>query len=256
MKFPLFIIGLLFFVTVIFGTCSSQLFLKEYAINLSVELLGALITLLFIDLYIGNRENKIAMKREGIAWTLLKPVVTQHFDILFQIYKSSAPQKGINLNTAHLSIFFDETFLDNYRHFNVKNTAPVYPPQTWTNYLKNMFTKINNGYDNVLEKYAIHLDPELVKTIEDIRSSHFHKRMIESLTIIFNKPASAKGLFLVQTFGELFTKEAIILPYFDSMKELLMHARKTEVMDNFFSINDNSWDDRMLPKIASCRIVP
>lgn len=249
---PLLILFVLFLVFGGIGAFTNNPF-SDYAINISVELLGALITVLCIDIYLRNNENRLAKKRADIAWTLLKPTVRSNFHLLFLIYKASATQKGVNLVTSQLSNFFNIDFLDNYSRFNIFAEAPVVPSRTWMQYLKYEFEKINKDYDSILDKYAIHLDPDMVKVIEDIKTSTFHRHITESLSLI--EATRLPGHQLASDFfGQLMDKEYVLEPYIKSLKQLLRETSKSEIMANFFSIDDGSWRNDISPKIGSSRL--
>lgn len=247
---PLFILFILLIIFFVIGMVVKNEEVGDYFSNLSIEILGAIITLIFIDLYLSRHEKRIAEKREKIAWTLLRPIIHSNLSILFTIYKAASKKQGKNYETNELSEFLGEDFIVTIQHFNVIGSAPIFPDMSWIDYLKIEFEKINKRYNEVLDKYSIHMEPELVEILEEIINSRFHKHLIDINPSLFKYNVDMSQDFFRRTC----TRKYHIEPYVNNVKTLLNLASKVEIMDNFFKITDLSWDNKLAPQIGSSRI--
>jgi hypothetical protein len=251
---PIVLLTLLFSVLIIAGQIICHKSTSDYLTNISVEVLGAIITIIFIDFYLNKHEKRIADKREAIALTLLKPIIRSNFAVLFAIYKASTSQKGNFYKTKQLHNFINDNYIETISHFNILGDAPVAPTTSWTNHLRNEFSKLNNDYDSLLDKYSSTMTPELVETIENIKNSHFHSQMTNGLTIITSYTASQGLTIPSNLFEKVFTKEHIVEPYFIYLKQLLRLVENKEAFNNFFEIDEAQWRDNVAPKIGSSRL--
>ncbi len=251
---PIILLSVLFSGLFIAGQIICNKTTSDYLTNISVEVLGAIITIIFIDFYLNRHEQKIADKRETIALTLLRPVLRSNFAILFSIYKASTLRKDKLYKTKDLQDFLNDNYIETISHFNILGNAPIAPTISWTNHLRNEFSKLNKDYDSILDKYSSTMTPELVELIENIKNSHFHNQMANGLTIIASYAASQGQKLPKNTFGQLFTKEYIVEPYFNYLKQLLKLTENKDALNNFYEIDEGQWRDDISPKIGSSRL--
>jgi hypothetical protein len=251
---PIILLLILFTGLILVGQIITSKSISDYLVNISVEVLGAIITIVFIDFYLNRHEKKIANKRETIAFTILRPLMRSNFAILFTIYKSSTLKKGNLYKTKELQYFLSDSYIETVSHFNILGDAPIVPNTSWINQLSNEFSRLNKEYDSLLDKYSSTMTPELVETIENIKNSHFHCQMINGLRII-SSFASSQGQTLPENlFGQIFTKAHIVEPYFNYLKQLLKLTEKSNVINNFFEITEEQWRNDISPKIGSSRL--
>ena len=65
LKISLLILIAVFLICIAVGNLINNVKLSDYLINVSVEMLGSIITLLFIDLYLNNQEKKLEKKKRN-----------------------------------------------------------------------------------------------------------------------------------------------------------------------------------------------
>jgi hypothetical protein len=254
LKIPLITLAITFISLIITGVLLNNKNFSDYLINVSVEVLGAIITVLFIDIYLNKHEKIIADKRERIAWTLLKPLMRAHYSLLFNLYKASTAKRGSNFKTIELPKFLSDDYIDTIRHLNVTLKAPVFPATTWINYLRIEFDQFNKKYDTILDKYSAHMDPDLVDVIESIRNSLFHHHMVIGLSMMDNLKRDNDNPTPQNIFGQMFTKEVIIEPYLQNLKTLISLSSNVDIMKDFLDIGDGHWRNDISPAIGSSRI--
>ena len=249
LNIPLKILIALFFLLIIIGY-SMEL---DYLINVSVEILGSIVTLIVIDIYLSKNEKKIATKREQIIWTLVKPILRENLSVLFSMYKSTTTKRGANYKTEELSKFFTEDYAKTIQHLNIYSEAPIYPDAIWLNYLINKFTGLNNNYNSLLEKYSNQMEPELVELIEEIKNSSFHSNIISIMPTLINFTISNNMKVPKDFFSQVFDYEYCIKAYLTSINKIINLSAENEIMHNFFEIEDQIWREDVAPLIGSSK---
>lgn len=251
---PLIYLAIIFLILFVTSKFISNQNIKDYISDLSIEILGALIVIIFINIYLNNYEEKLAEKRESIALKLLKPAMRHHFETLFIILKASTEEEGKIYSTKELGDFFNDDFIENIRRLDVTAEAPIYPKISWIPYLQSKFIEINSRYDSILNKYAVSLSPDLVEVIEGIKNSTFHDLIVRILPTTLSYSNSKESSLPNDIFSELFTKEDICEPYLVLLKTLLNHTINKPETNDFYKIDKEDWRNDIAPKIGSSRI--
>jgi hypothetical protein len=247
---PLIFLSLLYLVLIISGKLIKNADFSDYLINISVEVLGAIITIIFIDIYLNRHEKRISSKRQEIALSVLKPILRSNFSIIFNLFKASTAQKGNCFKASELNNFLNDEYIETIKKFDISTNAPVSPTISWRDYLYREFVGLNNKYEALLDKYSLIMDPELVEAIEGIKNSAFHTHMTTTMPTINAFSSSMPQ----DIFGQVFDKIHVMHPYFNYLKSLLKQIEDSNVLINFFEIHESIWKNNVAPQIGSSRL--
>ena len=253
LKISLLILIAVFLICIAVGNLINNVKLSDYLINVSVEMLGSIITLLFIDLYLNNQEKKLEKKRETIVWKTLKPIIREHISLLFSIYKSTNEVRGYNYECDKLQDFFTGDFKSIIRNLDLTKDAPIHPTLDWLSYLTLNITELNNKYEKILDKYSAYMVPELIDSLENIKESLFHSVIITTIPTVSNFAKMDNKVIPNDIFKTLLDEEDID-KYVYELVHLLKLSEKDNIMKNFYVINNEKWRNDIAPKIGSGRL--
>ena len=174
----MFKLNLKFSVLVVFALAIMSLFaygkgwFEDFSLNLGTELIGVLISVLFIDLVVSRHERAEKLKLRKIALRQLRIPMQRHLNLLFGIYKASVAQEPEQKFDKPESLFCEDYFTQ-IAYFDFSKEAPVVPKQQWMQYIQKEVKNFNDSLSRTLEKYAIYLDSEVIDLLEKMINSSF-----------------------------------------------------------------------------------
>lgn len=252
---PLISLLILFLFTRFSNLIITNCSFNSFCSDISIEILGAIITILLIDFSIKRREERIAEKREQIALSLLKPIIRNNLTLLFNLYKATTDIKGSNYTQNELKNLFNSDYIETIQKLDITKNAPIYPDTNWINYLKAEFSELNRRYETVLDKYSFVMPPDIVQEIENIKNSIFHQNMIINMPNILNYWSSlGKTESIKNMFGQVFSEEYVVEPYLKKVVFLLDILNKFEYMKDIYKVEDGEWRNDISPKIGESKI--
>jgi hypothetical protein len=151
--------------------------LRGFALNLGTEILGILLTVLLIDAVIRRKEERERAWYRRIALQQLRIPLTKHLQLLSDMYKASVERKP-DREISSLGDLFSEDYFEQITYFNAMGpsgtSSGVYqPPIRWFQYLKYESEKFREDLERIVDKYAMHLDPDTLDLVEQLANSAF-----------------------------------------------------------------------------------
>jgi hypothetical protein len=160
--------------------------LRGFALNLGTEILGILLTVLLIDAVIRRKEERERAWYRRIALQQLRIPLTKHLQLLSDMYKASVERKP-DREISSLGDLFSEDYFEQITYFNAMGPSPSAPPADrsslasgnmplpipWYQYLSTQVKQFKEDVERVVDKYAMHLDPETLDLLEQLAKSPF-----------------------------------------------------------------------------------
>ena len=119
--------------------------IKNFLMNLSTEIIGAIFIFLIFDYILKSKEKRDKKNKKKLAIKQFNKIILEYVNILSQIYKSSS--KKLPKNTATISSLFSPDFFEQVKHLDVKSDAPIFIGRnnkiTWLEYLNFEFENLD-----------------------------------------------------------------------------------------------------------------
>jgi hypothetical protein len=158
--------------------------LSGLALNLATEILGILLTVVLIDAVIRRKEERERAWYRRIALQQLRIPLTKHLQLLSDMYKASVERKP-DKEISSLGDLFSEDYFEQITYFNAMGPSPSSPPAgpsavasgnmpppiPWYQYLSTEVKQFKEDVERVVDKYAMHLDPETLELLEQLANS-------------------------------------------------------------------------------------
>jgi hypothetical protein len=178
------LLAMVFFaVYVIFSAVLSEGW-RALFLNLGTEIVGILLTVVLIDSVVRRMEAFNQEQYRRIALQQLRIPLTNHLQLLSDMYKASVERKP-DREISSLGDLFSEDYFEEITYFNAMGPSPsapladpssvasgnMPPPIPWYQYLSTEVTQFKEDVERVVDKYAMHLDPETLDLWEQLAKS-------------------------------------------------------------------------------------
>ena len=144
----------------------------DVMLNLATEMIGILVTVVFIDSVIRRREERQRRRFRTIALQQLRFPLIQHFLLLFELYKASVERKP-DREISGVADLFNADYFTQISYLDFEKPYPVTPPMSWAQWVSAETSRFKNDLERVVDKYAIYLDPDTLDVAERVIGSHF-----------------------------------------------------------------------------------
>lgn len=233
-------------------------FLKDFSLNLSVEIIGIFLTIFLINKVIEIKDENERKKLEQIAFKQLKIPLGKHFRLLFNIYKASVISKP-NLDINSMEDLFSNDYYSELKYFDFSKPAPSIVSMTWSYYLSQECEEFKGALDRTIDKYSQFLESDVIDLLERMINSGFltHILRVQRLMEI----DSTLGFSRQYNSFQIAEFHSTHLDYLDFRKAYIQDF--TKLIDIFNSVvpddrqikySDRLWDNGVAPRIGSARI--
>ena len=150
---------------------------RAFFLNMGTEIVGIGLVIALIDTVIRRREERQRKRYRSVALQQLRLPLKNHLRLLSDMYKASVERKP-DSEIASLDDLFNEDYFEQITYFNAMGpsgaSSGVYqPPIPWFQYLKYESEKFREDLERVVDKYAMHLDPDTLDLVEQLANSAF-----------------------------------------------------------------------------------
>jgi hypothetical protein len=150
---------------------------RAFFLNMGTEIVGIGLVIALIDTVIRRREERQRKRYRSIALQQLHLPLKNHLRLLSDMYKASVERK-LDSEIASLEDLFSEDYFEQITYFNAMGpsgaSSGVYqPPIPWFQYLKHESDKFREDLERIVDKYAMHLDPDTLDLVEQLANSAF-----------------------------------------------------------------------------------
>lgn len=233
-------------------TCN--LWLKDFSLNLTAELMGILLVLFSVNQTVKNSQEKEKKKFKEIAFRQLRYVLRKQIYLLFEMFKATVevrPDKDYQL----LVDLFDETYFYEVKYLDLLSPAPMVTSQgeemDWLDYLHSELLSLKSALGQVVDRYSFYLESEVVDVMEELSDSVFI-RFINSIW-------DAKNINAIGDRGDLLSPcKDLLQEYATSLLKLMELYNQSAASDRQITMDSRKWDDwwshNGRPKIGESRI--
>ncbi|NER33941.1 MAG: hypothetical protein F6J93_07830 [Oscillatoria sp. SIO1A7] len=233
-------------------TCN--LWLKDFSLNLTAELMGILLVLFSVNQTVKNSQEKEKNKFKEIAFRQLRYVLRKQIYLLFEMFKATVevrPDKDYQV----LVDLFDDTYFNEVKYLDLLSPAPMVTSQgdemDWLDYLHSELLSLKSALGQVVDRYSFYLDSEVVDVMEELSDSVFI-RFINSIW-------EAKNINAIGDRGDLLSAcKDLLREYATSLLKLMELYNQSAASDRQITMDRRKWNDwwshNGRPKIGESRI--
>lgn len=172
------ILGIVYFLT-------NNTEIKNFLMNLSTEIIGAIFIFLIFDYILKSKEKRDKENKKKLAIKQFNKIIFEYIDILSKIYKASS--KKLPKDTATISSLFSSEFFEQVKYLDVKSEAPIVIGRdkngrdkkiTWLEYLNFEFKNLDEELNEKLKMYSTFLDDDLLDSILNIQKGKLQEHIL------------------------------------------------------------------------------
>jgi len=134
--------------------------------GLSTEILGILLTLLFVDFIIRKRDENRRRKIELIALSQIREALYSHIHLLAMLVNDSGEDKWVVVNKA-----FDDKYFEKISSFDITKPSNYYPQVPWYDTIPMSFKRLRIHINEVTDKYIFFLKDDTLKLLNKLEFS-------------------------------------------------------------------------------------
>ena len=228
-----------------------NLWLKDFTLNMTAELLGILLVVFSVNKAVKFREQQENNKFKQIAFRQLKIVLNKQLFLFIEMfdYATLAPDK-INSKTLPEFLQNDDYYIKLHR-LNLLDLAPILTPKggkmDWLDYIHSESVNLKSAINQVVDRYSFYLDSEVVDLMEKISDAGF----IRFITSIWE----AKKLEAYKNHGDLLSDcENLLREYIKGLLDLVYFYNDSVTEDRQINLDwetwNNSWQHHCWSKVA------
>lgn len=218
--------------------------------NIATEVLGIIITVIFLDAYLSMREQNKRNERQSSFLKTLRQPIHRHLSILFNIYKATRLKEG-KVGKIQASDFFDEEYFSHIILLDLAKTAPVYPARKWILYLAYEIQKYFDELDHFLDKYSFEMDLECIQLIESIKDNSWLNMQVQLNNPSINLGNTFPLFYPNNTPGD--QKVSIMKEYHALLTKFITYVN-TKFDEEYKIVINADWSPNVSPGLGSGRL--
>ena len=231
---------------------------RGFALNLASEVVGILITVLFIDAVLQRREEREQRRYRSVALQQLRLPLKQHLLLLFAIYKASVEQKP-EREISRVEDLFSDDYRTQLTRFDFASEGPMVligvggnQKVPWFDYLYKEVGKFKDDLNRIVDKYAFYLDPDTLNSAEQLINSSFVNIISYGPTIVTNARNTGHqgGMRIFAGDG----MSTVIREHTDTFTKLVQICNKEASSENKIRVESHMWRNDTAPLIGSARV--
>lgn len=146
--------------------------LENFSLNVASEILGIFLVVFSIDRVIDSDKDKKRKTKEKVALHQLKRYVVRHLYFLVKLVKSSGQSQPKMNYTKSIELLNDIdlesiTLWKIYRHESLLKISNL----NYLDLLSPEYLELRDSLNKIIEKYSLFLQPDIIKSIEEINDS-------------------------------------------------------------------------------------
>lgn len=246
------LLGLLGITLLIYNLIDNQqATLSNVLINIFTEIVGVLLGVAVVETLIYHHEQKEYLKKKKVAFSIMRYHLGEHLSLLFNMYKASVlvrPDRHI----IDPRQFFSDKYANTLKFLDLSKNAPILPSTTWLKWVASQCQKFSNSINEVLYKYSVYLEPDLVDLMERMRNTLFLNMNIGFYGFMeLDKSMGFKRSYDLYSADGM---EKIILEHTDLFCDLIDEYNKVMGHEKEMKLEDYMWANNTAPKIGSARL--
>lgn len=139
-------------------------------LNLGTEIVGILLTLLFVDRIVRHIQEQERKRVEGMALRALGPALRSHRDLLFSIVKATSA-KPTDDDRRDGKTRLREDVPPAMQRLDFREKAPVAIDQPWHTYLAGEFAELTEKVGKIIERYSGFLAASAAEYLQSLEDS-------------------------------------------------------------------------------------
>jgi hypothetical protein len=222
------------------GLPESLVWWQNMLLNLGTGILGSLIIIYLYNRVLDKIQENEKKQRESIAMIQLTVPLKQHFRFLFDMYRCSLKEKP---ETKFITVedILEENFYESIKCLDLNKPSPASSIGNikWYEYIESSCKLFNNVLQEIMNKYAQNLCPQVVKIIEDIRNSAFMITGQNLCTIMNFNPFKNQGVRFPGNF--YINSQEMVNEYINLFKALVVYYDQNVSKDKKLKFEENIW---------------
>ena len=158
-----------------------SLWLKDFSLNLTTELVGILLVVFSVDRAVTFRQQQENHKFKQIAFRQLRFTLIKQLHLLVEMFKDATDKQPKKYYNTLADFLQDDTYFRELAALNLLKNAPVLTPQgekmDWLDYLHAESLNLKSAISLVVDRYSFYLDSEVVELMENLSDAVFIRFM-------------------------------------------------------------------------------
>ncbi|MBW3582571.1 MAG: hypothetical protein KY455_05670 [Euryarchaeota archaeon] len=143
--------------------------LEDLWLNLGTEMVGIMVTVLLVERGVRKAQEAQRQRIARLGLAELKVPLRTHFGLLASMAKAASTEITPK-NRTRGDVF--DLFQTVARFFDFDGPAPVFPEESWFEYIEEPMLEIRQAIDATIGKYASVLSEDELIALEDLRRSN------------------------------------------------------------------------------------
>jgi len=226
--------------------------INAYFPNFITEILGILITVLFINWLFEKEKGKENKKYRMIAYKKIATQIYSISELFLQMYKASSNKSTIRKFLSYDDFFNEdnlEHILKSYTYFDFKKEPPELLKKDWFELSENLIKYRTKEISSVIDNYLPFLDVAVVEKLEKLKNN-------TQLLLIKNQnklKSVNKQLGIEWRNGLQWHNDVWVKEIFSILKEFINEIESETSGIIKFNIDNSFWADIVAPRIGSAR---
>jgi hypothetical protein len=251
--FIMFIISIIIYLNTRLSADAFSLDLKNLSINIIASIIGISMTVYGIDMVARYKTEEEYNRKKKMALRTLHIPVTNHFNILYYMFKASIeipPSK----NYVTIDDLFDDLYYYEVRFLDLESIAPIMRPIDidWIDYIYEKFTNFKESLSRLVEKYGQFIEVETIDIIERLIDSGFINYMLKlkDLRLIDKSRNWERRPYSISAIIEY----GILKQHIDLYLELVKEYNSVVDESHSIKLPTQLWNNNTAPREGSGRI--
>lgn len=152
--------------------------LQPWFLSLTTATFGSYLTAIVVDKSFRDKEHRERERVRRTALRRLQAPLNRHLSLLAGWYVAASDEESFDKPDS-LRTLLEDDFPETVMYLDFESSAPTTnPDQDWLNYSANQLLSFNQEIDEVLAKYGVYLDSDMVESLELVANSTMSSAII------------------------------------------------------------------------------
>ncbi len=228
--------------------------IRDVSLNLATAFLVVIITVSLVDIYISAKDEKERRERKNSCIRTLRLPLVKIAGFLFYLVKATATERQ-DEGEYKIADFLRNIDVAQVGELDTTKKAPVVPERTWATFLVQAFDEFTTSIEFFIEKYAVHLDSQIIELAERIATHRFvfHIRNIPLMDRVMREQGLGDVTVPVFQFVAIEVEGKTALgEYLKLVAELVEVVEQADGGEPL--VDHQSWNEGVSPSMGSGRI--
>jgi hypothetical protein len=226
---------------------------KNFSMNLATEVIGIGLTIFLVDRVIEKQQEAELKRYRQVALQRLRTPLARHVDFLFQMFKATVETKPQN-DLVEVSDLFNKTFFANVAFLDFFKPAPISSAlvgsPNWATYLVMESKSLNDSLGQILDKYSVYVDVELIELIEEMLDKKFYR----IVAVLQDEVTAGIHRGVTQPYpGFINLTKHIVEPHVWSFQDLIHYFNSQVSNEHKINLKGQTWRNDVSPPVGSAR---